>query len=54
MSYHFFLILERLMYKWLLNFLNKNDILFKNQFGFREKHSTYMAILDFVDNISQK
>ena len=26
----------------------------KKQFGFREKHSTYMAILDLVDNISQK
>ena len=26
----------------------------KNQFGFREKHATYMAILDLVDKISQK
>ena len=37
-------ILERLMYKRLLDFLNKNEILVKKQFGFREKHSTYMAI----------
>ena len=47
-------ILERQMYKRLLDFLNKNEILVKNQFGFREKHSAYMAILDLVDKISQK
>ena len=45
--------LERLMYKRLLDFLNKNEILVKKQFGFREKHSTYMAILDLVDKIFQ-
>ena len=39
-------ILERLMYKRLLDFLNKKEILVKNQFGFKEKHSTYMAILE--------
>ena len=47
-------ILERLMYKRVLDFLNKNEILVNNQFGFREKHSTYMVILDLVDKISQK
>ena len=46
-------ILERRMYKRVLDFLNKNELLVKNQFGFREKHSTYMAILDLVDKISQ-
>ena len=40
------------MYKRLLDFLNKNDILVNNQFEFREKHSTYMAILDLVDKIA--
>ena len=47
-------ILERLMNKRLLDVLNKNEILVKNQFGFREKHSTYMAILDLVDKICHK
>ena len=42
------------MHKRLLDFLNKNEILVKNKFGFREKHSTYMAILDLVDKMSQK
>ena len=42
------------MCKRLLDFLNKNEILVKNQFEFREKHSTYMAILDLDDKISQK
>ena len=31
---------EKLMYRQLKNFLDKNDILFKSQYGFREKHST--------------
>ena len=42
------------MYKSLLDFLNKNEILIKDQFGFKEKHSTCMAILDLVDKTSQK
>ena len=46
-------ILERLMYKRLFDFLNKNEMLVKKQFWFREKHSTDMAILNLVDKISQ-
>jgi len=47
-------ILERLMYDRVQSFLNKNDILTKNQYGFREKHSTYMALLKLVDQITEK
>ena len=32
-------ILERLMYKRLLAFVNKHDLLYCNQFGFRSNHS---------------
>ena len=43
---------ERLMYNRLLEFLNKNDLLAQNQYGFREKHSTFMALMRMVDDIS--
>ena len=33
-------VFERLMYNRLLEYINKNNILFKNQYGFHEKHST--------------
>ena len=37
----------------LLAFLNKNDILFNRQFGFREKHSTLLALCDFLFNLNE-
>ena len=46
-------ILEKLMYSRLETFINKHNILSENQFGFREKHSTNMALLDIIDNITQ-
>jgi hypothetical protein len=47
-------ILEKIMYIRLLDYLKSSDILVPNQFGFREKHSTYMAILKLVDDISEE
>ena len=44
-------ILERLVFNRCISFLNKHDILFENQFGFRPKHSTNMAIIKLVDKI---
>ena len=44
-------IFEKLMYRQLKNFLDKNDILFKSQYGFREKHSTQHAVVDIVNII---
>ena len=44
-------ILERLMYHRLLEFLNKHKILNKFQFGFRNKHSTFMALITLLDNL---
>ena len=40
-----------LIYHCLKSFLDKNNVLFKAQFGFREKHSTQHAILDTVNII---
>ena len=44
-------IFEKLMYRRLKSFLDKNDVLFKAQYGFHEKHSTQHAILDTVNII---
>ena len=44
-------ILEKLMYKRVLNFLNKHKILTDSQYGFRKKCSTYFAILEPVSKI---
>ena len=46
-------ILERLMYSRLLNYLTLNNILVENQFGFRQGHSTYMA-LKLVNDITEE
>ena len=43
---------EKLLYKYLINFLNINDTIYKNQFGFREKHSTQQAIISLVEKIA--
>ena len=40
------------MYNRLLNYINDNKILVDNQYCFREWHSTYMALLRMVNNIS--
>ena len=44
-------ILERLMYNRLLKFINKNQIFNKHQFGFRDKHSTFMALIILIENL---
>ena len=42
------------MYNRLLDYVNTNNILSPNQFGFREKHSTYIALLKLIDDISEE
>ena len=44
-------VFERIMYNRLISFLENNKILFKNQFGFRKQHSTYMALMVLLDKI---
>ena len=41
-------LFEKLLYCRLIKFINKNDILYDLQYGFRNKHSTQHAILDIV------
>ena len=45
--------LERLMYSRLLSFINKHNILYAFQFGFRTMHSPNLALIILVDQISK-
>ena len=42
------------MYNRLLNYLTLNKIVLENQFGFRQKHSTYMSLLKLVNGITEE
>ena len=44
-------IMEKIMYSRLYKYLIDNSILYKNQFGFQEGHSTEHAIVQLVDQI---
>ena len=41
------------MYNRLYNFVTERNILSINQFGFRKNYSTFLALMDLVDNISK-
>ena len=41
------------MYKRLINFLNKHDILHEHQYGFRKGRSRDMALIELTDKISR-
>ena len=45
-------IFEKCVYTRTIKFLDKYNILTKSQFGFRSKHSTTHALLDFIDKVS--
>ena len=44
-------ILEKLMYKRLYTFLNKNNVIYNLQFGFRQQYSTSHALVNITENI---
>ena len=46
-------VMEKLVYKRLMNYLNKNNILYNYQFGFRENHSTQLALFELIDHVSK-
>lgn len=45
-------IFEKLMYTRLTDYLTKYAVLSSNQYGFRTKHDTSMAVIEMVDKIS--
>ena len=46
-------IFEKLMFNWLSEYLKWKNVLCVNQFGFLEKHSSYMALITLVDHLSE-
>ena len=44
-------IFERLMYNRLIEFINKHDILYKYQFGFRRGMGTSTVMIILIDKI---
>ena len=45
-------IFEKVMFNRLINYIDSKKILINSPFGFRQKHSTFMAISDMYDKIS--
>ena len=43
---------EKLLYKYLLDFLDDKHVFYRHQLGFREKHSTQQAIISLVEKIT--
>jgi hypothetical protein len=46
-------IIEKIIYKWLISHLNENNILTKEQFGFKKISTTNMATYALLNNIQQ-
>ena len=44
-------IFEKLIYNGLKRFLEKHNVLYHSQYGFREGHSTFHALIEIVNNI---
>ena len=49
----FFKILQKLMYKRAIRFINKRDLLSRYQYWFRARHSTQQLAIELVDKITQ-
>ena len=45
-------IFERYMYNHVVEFMDKHNIIYKYQFGVRQKHSTQQAIISLVNKIT--
>ena len=44
-------IFEKIIYSRLIKYIDKSNILYKYQYGFRKKHSTEHALIELVDQI---
>ena len=45
-------LFEKLMYKRLIEFLNKQNLFYKFQFGFRNNQPTYMPLIILLEKIT--
>ena len=46
-------IIEKLVFKQLYHYFLSNELIYKNQYGFRDQHSTELAGLELTDRISK-
>ena len=46
-------LLEKLMYNRLMDFITRNKLLYKHQFGFQKGKSTNMALMLLIDKITK-
>ena len=46
-------LLEKLIYKRMISFIEANNIFYKHQYGFRKKHSTIHPILHLLNHVSE-
>ena len=44
---------EKVIYERVMSYLTTKNALFKSQYGFRTGHSTYMAVMEMCDKISE-
>ena len=44
-------IFEKILYTRIINYINKSNLLYKYQYGFRKNHSTEHALTEIVDQI---
>ena len=46
-------IFEKIVYKYVLDFFDDNNILYDHQFGFRKHHSTSHAVITLVERVTK-
>ena len=46
-------LLEKIMFDKVMGFLNSHDVLYKQQYGFRPKHSTIHPIIHFLNHCAE-
>ena len=52
--YHFSLKKnEKIVSKYIIEYMDENELFYKNQFGFRKQHSTSHAIITLVEKVSK-
>ena len=44
-------VFEKLVYQRLIKFVNKHNVLYSSQYGFRSRHSTQHATLEILNDI---
>ena len=50
---YFSKIFEKVMFTYVIEFLEENNILYEYQFGFRKYHSTSHAIITLVERVTK-